>query len=101
MINYLSSENLEKDPEVGNVPHKSLFDTSLQDSHGLYKSQEKLKEREKCISGIYFINSLQDLEASKFGKFPWYFSSQVIAIQSPAWTLREPVTKSVHIHSSQ
>lgn len=85
MINYLSSENLEKDPEVGNVPHKSLFDTSLQDSHGLLLEPRKTKGRE-YISGIYFINSLQDLEASKFGEFPWYFSSQVIAIQSPAWT---------------
>jgi hypothetical protein len=26
---YLSSVNLEKEPEAGMVPHKSLFDTSL------------------------------------------------------------------------
>ena len=34
-INHLSSVNLEKEPEVGNVPHKSLFDTSLHNSHQL------------------------------------------------------------------
>lgn len=54
MIIYLSSENLEKDPEVGNVPHKSLFDTSLQDSHGLLLEPRKTKGRESIFQDLFY-----------------------------------------------
>lgn len=87
---YLSSVNLEKAPELGIVPHKSLFDTSLHKflitwlgEINMYRDTEweTWRKLRSC--------DIQYLKVSEFSEFSGYPSSQPVAVHSPAWTLRQ------------
>lgn len=89
MRGYLSSENLKKEPEVGIVPHKSLFDTSLNSLRiymysGKVFNQRKAR-KEEVTSTLMVMVLLQDLEVAEFGKLPRDSSTEPVSVQSPAY----------------
>lgn len=78
---------MEKEPDVGKVPHRSLFDRSLHNIRKTNLKREKLefteKNEEMCDIEKVGQRDSQDLEVSQLSEFPRYSSSEHVAVEPP------------------